>query len=287
MNKHLLTLLLVFLINITSLNAQKIELDGSWVCTAITDENGVETNGTLAASSQYLKINFKGNKLALSNSPVDRGEVKFFAKFDQNYMYLRPTWYRYVSDTVYFVEKSDDTHLTLIANKNSKDAVYYHFVNEQSLPIDKSGTLDLGLFVLRYQKVTSNLISGFPISDYILLNPHHFLKRTPIFYDYDTKRFGNYLSKNFNLSTDLLKEDVSKELLVEFDVGKEGVENIFISKSASLEIDAEVFRILDKSKKKWSPIVINGEVITTRMIFHVIICYGESAILITPKTVSR
>jgi outer membrane biosynthesis protein TonB len=67
---------------------------------------------------------------------------------------------------------------------------------------------------------------------------------------------------------------VSEELIVDFDIDDKGVSNIKVVQGLGDEINALVIKIIEKTRKKWEPLKINGQPIKTTLRFHFIFYLG-------------
>lgn len=279
MNKILPVILLILAINASNANDLKKALQGTWLCTKILDQHGQPTNGKFGASDEYLKFNFNKSKLLITQAPFDFSQFGFIPKYGVDFIDLVPKSVFGVPEQIYFVKALDSINLILSTLNQNKDSIYYHFVsgNYYSRNFNpKPDVMDLGLVVVKHLKLKYGGANR--VSKYIIPNNTKYLSPSPIFKGNGLGSFARHLSINLKFPSNYPIDSISKELVIDFDVGKKGIENMLIVQGVNPQLDTEVIRILEMTKKNWKPININDKIIESRFRLHFIFYLGKMEI---------
>jgi hypothetical protein len=271
--KHLTTLLiLLFLSNATFAQKLKDKLQGNWVCTEILDSLGNKTNGKFGSSDDYLKFSFEKGNLSIVEAPFDRG-LKIPLKFGADYIDILPGAMYKIPERIYNVKSVDNNNLILTTKNERGQQIEYHFENQSNFAKDVSSDkiLDYGTIQISHFKMSKEETGSNRAFNYIISNNKANLIPSPIFTDQASATFGFYVSINFIFPKTYPFETTSKELVLDFDVTKEGATNIRIEKGLSDQMNSSLLKIIEKSKKKWT---IEDKTKTVTMRLHFIFYQG-------------
>ena len=276
MKKYILILLIT--INISSY-AQKLKdrIQGDWLCTKVLDSKGNPVAGKFGESTKFLKFSFKKSKFAISQvpyetEPVFPNDIDFISEnsFD---------WFpdaRYdLEERIYGVKELDGKKMVLSVKSKAGDSIFYHFINQNLFLFHHNDTIDNGIILLKhikFQKDNPNLANR--IGESQITNDPVYLTPRPLFEGF----FGIELAQ-IKLPEDFKPDEISEELILEFDVSEKGAENYRIKKGFHEEINKELLRVMEKVHKDWKPVRINNSPVKTTMRFHIYIYTSFSEIL--------
>jgi hypothetical protein len=274
--KRLTTIILIIIGGATYSQKLKDKLQGDWVCTKILDSKGKATSGKFGESNEYLKFSFAKGNLSITEAPFDRG-IKMPIKYDVDFIDLFPQAVYELPEKKYTFKSQEGTDLVLSAKNQNGEIIDYHFVNQERLLKELSPgehLIDNGLIIIKHLKLSKEAKGANRVSEYRISNEAGNLYPSPIFNDYASASFGHYCSINFVFPKNYQLETVSEELIVDFDIDDKGVSNIKVVQGLGDEINALVIKIIEKTRKKWEPLKINGQPIKTTLRFHFIFYLG-------------
>ena len=270
--KHLF-ILLFFATGVAHGQPLRDKIQGSWVCLQVTDSVGNATDGELGASNNFLKFRIKGTKLFISQAPFDIG-VAFWVRLGEKDVELIDV--PEMSQIKYTVVLINEDRMVL-RTMFGKKTVHYHFANQKKYAtgLDQlSSFRDFGVVEIDFVYLKMDGLAYTNVQYQIgnsLLN----LVPAPEFKANEYLAFGQYFSSTCRLPSSFDTRANSKTLVAEFDVTKDGLENISIVEGIDYDLDVQVFEALRKSGKRWSPLVYEGKVINTRVRLGFLFTYSE------------
>lgn len=269
----------------------KTKLQGDWVCTGIFDSSGDSTSGKFGASNEYLRFKFRKGYLSINESPVDN-TLEFPIKYTTDYFEFvfnsnsspPPGLHLYekqqvpdidfqIPESKYFVDFINNNQIVLSTLNSNKDTIFYHFTKQEYFIDNQSNEkliTDIGYVIIKHLKLSKDSKGANRVAEYFVTNNTENLYPAPLFKDYSETTFGQYVSINFKFPDDYELGTISKELVIEFDINKKGVSNISVIKGLNDYFDSAIVKIIEKTKKKWIPVKINGNYINTRLKVHFI-----------------
>lgn len=267
------SIIIILFLSASFCNAQPLreKVQGTWVCTQIVDSIGHPTVGELGSSINFLKFKFKGVRLFIAQAPFDGGIVAYL-RFGDNYFDLIGIE---LTQRQYKVISIDESSMVLRTVHLGK-TINYHFSNQKKYSIDLdriSNFRDFGQITisLTHLKETGNYFrTTFYHIDNILLN----LIPSPQFSSTQFLSFRDYIGANL-VFPETFSFTNPTELIIEFDVTTAGVENIEIVKGLSPEMDAEIYDLIGKSSKKWTPFIYDGKAMDTRIKLGFLFTYRD------------
>lgn len=249
----------------------KNDLSGSWVCNKIIDSLMLETNGEFGKSNEYLKFTFKKSNVSITEAPFDNGiEINFFLnKKDSIIDLFSGSVYSFL-ERKYKVKYISEKYLILQTKNFNNKSIFYVFTRQNKFPQLQHDTinLDCGTILIKHLKLDKNKKGANRVAEYFIKNNSSLFYPSPHFDDWASSEFGHYFSINFSFPDTYPINSLSKELIVGFDVTSKGAENINILQSCDTEIDQEALRVINKSKRKWKPVKINGKTYVTKLKLH-------------------
>jgi hypothetical protein len=269
----------------------KTKLQGDWVCIAILDSSGDSTEGKFGASNEYLRFRFRKGYISFNKSPVDNS-LEIPIKYKKDYfefanssrtesqgglqLYDRnpvPNTDINIPERRYFVDSISDKMLILSTLDSNGESIYYHLVNQKSFYnlLNDNSTIDIGYVIVKHIKTSKDSQGANRVAEYIVSNREENLYPSPIFSDYSNSSFGHFVSINFVFPKTHKIGVISEELIVDFLVDNKGaVSDIKIIKGIGVYYDATIMEIIAKTKKKWKPIRLNNELVSTTIRAHFI-----------------
>lgn len=280
MKKIKFTVFLIFIsLSVFGQNIKK-ELLGNWICTRVVDSLNRDTEGKFVRSGNYLMFSFQRSYLTIREAPFEEGlRVRyFFTKRDSIIDYM--PYSRFPSaKTKFKVKYISGEHLILQEfNKMQHRSVYYIFMKQRDTAKTKfPNVIDCGTILIRDLKLELNGKIGQRVSKnsayFIRTNPT-LLYPTPIFDEYNSGDLGAYLSIHFTLPGNYKIDSLSKEMVIEFDVSKNGAKNFTLVKGIDSTFNKQILNIFNRSRKDWKPVVINKKVIEVRIRLHLYFYLG-------------
>jgi hypothetical protein len=264
--------LILFLVMSVSTYAQKLKdrIQGDWVCTKILDSNGQPTIGKFGESNEFLKFSFIKNSYSISESPFDKGiEIPIVFKNENSFDWLPNAVYN-VPERIYVVKKLNEKQLILSTKAENGDTIFYYFINQNQFSNNlKDNIVDLGIILIKHIRLSKKNANNINKTyEYRTTNDSVFLSPSPTFEYPQGGSFGQIFSYYLNLPKTFKLDEISDELVLDFDISKNGAENFRIAKGLSNEIDTEVIRVMEKLHKSWKPIVTNKIPLTTTTRLH-------------------
>jgi hypothetical protein len=250
----------------------KEKVQGEWVCRSITDSVGHETDGDLGAATDYLKFKFKGSRLYIIQAPFDVGTTVWL-NFRDNYFELTKLGLTQLNYRVISISENEMILRTVNLGKTKN----YHFVNQKiyALQLNQlSNFRNFGQIIVRF---TSMKDSGLFFQDtfYQIDNSILNLVPSPQFNGGELPTFRNYLDSKFFMPKSFNTKEVPNELIIEFDVLEDGMQNIEIVKRLDNDLDTQVFDIMKKVSEQWIPLMHEEKVIETRIRLRFLFMYIE------------
>jgi hypothetical protein len=282
--RYIAVLLLLSLSQFSHSQKLKDRLQGNWVCTEILDSLGNKATGKFGASDEYLKFSFVKGNLNFTEAPFDVG-LDMPVTFGNDYIDLFPMAVYEVPEKIYTVKSLDKDNLVLATKNEERQTIYYHFLNQASLMNDlKEGNpvIDNGIILIKHLKSQgSNGINR--VGEYIIGNKKENLFPGPCFKDQATAYFSFWFAQRFEFPKTYPMETVSPEMILDFDVNAEGIDNVKVVQGINDEIDASVIKIINSSGKKWKPLKVDDQVINSTLRFHFIFYLGKDETMNTAK----
>lgn len=260
MKKILLLLYLCSVANIAMAQEVLEKLQGTWLCDSITNGLGEPSKGSYGEAGQYLEFHFRKKKVGIIKSPYDAlSRDVNVSILDTNYILLVPPMFivkvkkgnrRVGGEFGYEVIDRGDG--TIVLKTENADGNWILYLLKRPQDIRKksaSDTVDMGYVLVRnFKEFVSGVIrqtaQAAPVSS---LNHYYGI---PKFY-YGDKGFERFFGENIDIvnSADFQKKDPD-EYIVEFDVAKEGVQNIDV-KGLDNVMRAQISKAFTKSSKYW------------------------------------
>ena len=254
-----------------SIQGQKLKenLQGNWLCTNILDSKGNKTSGKFGSSDDYLKFSFEKGNLTIVEAPFDKG-IKMPIMFGKDYIDLFPNAVYELPERQYQILTQTADSIILSTKNENGEPIMYYFRNQNSIIKDanmNAQMLDLGPILIKHLKVKHP--DGFNrVSSYSISNNIGNLIPSPVFEDASSATFADYVSINFKFPDDFQFDKISNELIVSFNVTKEGATNIKIEKGLNEKVNSSLIKIIEKSNKKWTPAIVNGKPIDSKLNLH-------------------
>lgn len=249
----------------------KESLSGSWICNRIIDSANVETKGKFGDSGDFLKLTFEKKALAFTQAPFDAGlRIKYSVKNADSTINLALGDFQPFTETKYRIRHLSEKYLILQTRNNKNNSIYYVFRNQSDFTksITDTTETDCGTILVKHLRLKGEGRGTNRVAEYIIHTNNTLYYPTPIFDDKATAEFGHSFSINFSFPEDYPIDSLSNELEVQFDVSSEGAENFIITKSSSIEFDKRTLQELEKSKKNWKPVIVNGEPVKSIIKLH-------------------
>jgi len=267
--KHL-TLFLIVLSGTVYSQKLKDRIQGDWVCVGIGDSKGQPTKGKFGSANKYLKFSFKKNKLFFSEAPFDKGGAMDVTFKDDRTIDLLPTAVYELPEQIYEVINLNSDQLTLTTKGQTGEPITYKFLNQKNFTKDmENKVVDHGILIVQHLRLSKtdakNINRAF---EYRVSNDTVFLGPSPTFGYPQGGSFGQIFSFNIKLPKTFKLDEPTNEMIVDFDVSTDGVSNIKIVSGLNAELDTEVVRVMEKLRKSWKPVVIDGKEIKTTSRFH-------------------
>jgi hypothetical protein len=273
--QQLIILLTLFSVNAFSQNL-KSKLQGDWVCTKILDTNGNNASGKFGKSDEYLKFSFVKGKLSITEAPFDTG-IMMPIEYGGDYIDLFPDAQYELPERKYKVGFVSSDSLVLVTKNADNENIFYHFINQarflKEISPDQK-TVTEGLIIIQHLRMQKDPKATNRLSVYQISNEPDNLYPSPRFEDYASATFGQYFTINFTFPKTYRPDTLLNELIVDFDVTNGGVKNINIIQGINQEINSSVIKIIEKTRKKWKPIEVNGQAVNTTMLLHFVFFLG-------------
>lgn len=264
--------ILLILSNVVYSQKLKDKLQGDWVCTKIVDSFGIPSSGKFGASHEYLKFSFKKSNLFITEAPFDHG-IGYPIDCKDDLIELFPDISFPMPEKLYYVQSvnSDKLILKTIDIYNS-NIIVYHFTNQATFIEEQKASnnwlIDNGTILIKQIRYSKENKEGNRVADYKIPNLRVNMYPSPTFEDKNFETFGSCFSYHFKFPASFPMDSLSEELIVDFDLFKGGATNLKIIKGLGDEMNASVLKALNKSAKKWKPLIIDGLPIQTTMRFH-------------------
>ncbi|MXV50730.1 hypothetical protein GS399_07065 [Pedobacter sp. HMF7647] len=264
-------LLLFLFCGIMTGQAQTLQekVQGDWVCTGITDTLGKAASGRFGESIDFLQLSFVQDTVFISQAPFDEG-FEFMTLFD---LYSVDVIDPYVYGSQRYLVKSASKDSLILSTLNMKnELVNFHFVNQaQFLKFSTDDVIDNGTIILKYGKINEKADYPTSFAMYRVNNTQPFLIPRPLFADNESLAFGNFIASAFHGYRFLQPGVVSDEMIIEFDVSKDGVSNVAVLQGFNAKINEMITKIVQRSSKFWKPLKIGQQPVKTAMRFHFVL----------------
>ena len=142
-------------------------------------------------------------------------------------------------------------------------------MNQKNFPYSETKIIDNGIIIVKHLCLSTNKKSINRVSEYQISNDSMHLSLSPTFEYSGGGNFGDLLSINFKLPDDFPLDQVSDELILDFDVSEKGAQNFRIVKGLSNEINSEMIRVMEKLHKSWKPLVEIDKPLKTTSRLHI------------------
>jgi len=250
----------------------KDKLQGDWLCTKIINPDGDAVRGEFGPSGEYLRFSFENKHVSISQAPFDKGlllPVNFEGdSFDP---VLEINWF--LPPLKYTVQEINEDHLVLAGITLEGNPVLYYFINQKKYLHNeetKAVVHDLGFIIVDNSALSKSHVYGAKVNwvDYSIQNSEISLYPSPVFKDELSSSFSAYLTRVFLFPREHHSKTLSDELIVDFQITPKGLQNIRIVQGVTYEINAYVFKLLEESRNKWIPVIVNGRPITCKVRLH-------------------
>jgi hypothetical protein len=268
---RLLLIYAILISNSTIGQTLKERLDGDWVCIGISDLHGASSKGKYGGSREYLRFNFKKNKLRISETPYDFGIFQNLtydnAKGQIEILHDIPIELPSgLPEQNYKIKTLDNERLILSTLNEKNQSIEYLFIKQNRFANRSENTiLDNGLLIIKLADLSNKFTTiKNNIGEWIINNDSIHLGPSPI---YSGKGyFGDAFANALILPSDFKTGELSNELICEFSVSAKGAYDFKIEKGISEPLDKEVLRVLGKLSKYWKLNEMNPRTLTMK--FH-------------------
>lgn len=274
--KHLTVLFFLSFSALIYSQSIKDALQGDWVCTQIIDSAGNKTIGKFGYSDEFLKFSFVKNSMFLIEAPFDKG-IKLLLEYGKDYIDLFPGAIYELPERKYTIKSIDESNLVLTTKNTEKQLIEYHFTNQADIKVDLSDEnrfMDIGSIAIKHHKPDKDSHGANRVSEYKISNNKANFRVCPKFIDSESACFGDYFSINFKFPDSYKLDEISDELIVDFNVTGEGAQDIKIIKGLNEEMDASFIKTFEGTTKKWKPVIIDGKAVNTKLRLHFVFYLG-------------
>ena len=257
----------------------KDKLQGDWLCTKITNPSGDTVKGEFGPSGEYLRFSFENKHVSISQAPFDKGLLMpINIEGDTFDPILEINWF--LPNLKYTVHEIDTNHLILAGVTQEGNPVLYYFINQKKYLHNeetKATVHDLGFIIISNSALSKSHIYGarFNRVDYKIPNSEISLFPSAKFKDELSSSFSSYLTRIFLFPKGHHSLTLSDELIVDFQITKKGLQNIRIVQGISYEINAYIFKLLEESRKKWVPPIVEGQPLNSTVRLHFLLTKEE------------
>jgi hypothetical protein len=267
----LLCTLSLFLLS-SPIGAQTLNerIRGQWLCENLVDSTGNIISVNKLAPSGYLRYSFSDKKVFISDAPFSIGSMLLVDYRGEKSLLI---YNEHIGKKgAYDVKFLDDNNLILTTVDEYEKSLDFNFTKLKNsfdgLPIDN------GLIVIEHFKKSPTAKVTMRSSIYIyndniqwkIVNKNS--KRTPVFEDNRLSDFDNFLTENFVFPKDHQLDVFSEELIIDFDITKDEVNNINIIQGLRKDIDNQVISLIQKTTEKWSMAELNDNPYNLTLRFH-------------------
>lgn len=247
----------------------KDRIQGDWVCVNILNAEGMPATGKYGDSFEYLKFSFNKSKFSVNESPFDKGlPIDIVFKNENSFDWLPGAAYE-VPERVYEVKELTEQYLILTTISQNGERIEYHFLNQKNFLPNLDKAVDHGAIIVEHLRMSkTNAHSINRVFEYRITNDSVFLSPSPTFEFPQGGSFGQIFSHNIRLPKNFKLDEITDEMIIEFDVTKDGASNFNITKGISSEIDTEVLRVMEKLRKSWKPVRVNDSPVKTTSRLH-------------------
>ncbi len=267
MKKLTFVFLMVSLLTYSQKLKQRIQ--GDWLCVSILDSQKHATTGKYGNADDFLKFKFKNSTFTVCKSPFDKGLIQDIVFKDGNSFDWLPNARYELPERVYVVKHINDKYLILATSAQNGDTITYYFMNQKNFPYSETKIIDNGIIIIKNLHSSTSSKGCNRVSEYQISNDSIHLTPSPTFEYPGGGNFGELLSINIKLPEDFPLDQVSDELILDFDVTAKGAQNFRIDKGLSNEINSEVITVMEKLHKSWKPLVSDNKPVKTTLRFHI------------------
>ncbi|HEY6914976.1 MAG TPA: hypothetical protein VI413_09895 [Paludibacter sp.] len=265
---------LIFFLLLMSLASysQKLKdrIQGDWLCVSILDSHGHPIAGKYGNADDFLKFKFKNSTFTACKTPFDTGVEQDIVFKNGNSFDWLPTARYELPERVYVVKNINDKYMILATRAQNGDSITYYFMNQKNFPCSDAKILDNGILVVKHLLTSKDKNSGANKAyEYQINNDSTNLYPRPTFKYSTGGDFGGIFSYNFKLPEDFELDQVSDELIIDFDVAENGAKNFNIIKGLNDKFNSETIRVMTKLRKYWKPLVVDKKIINTTMRMHI------------------
>jgi len=248
----------------------KNNLVGSWVKIKTTTLEGKDTCGNFGQSDDFLRISFSKRNITFSRTPWDRGDqIPYSIDHDTIITPMHKLNYAF-QETYYYPEKIDSTDLILKTTYKGKSIIYY-LKNQSSFRphlIDNQFQFDNDTIIIVRAPAPIIQFSTKPYSNATASD--RFFTLRPIFNS--DMFFKEYICYNLYFNKKLEKDKYSKPIKVSFVIDYKGkVSQVHLIESFNEYYDKQIIKLIEKTDKKWIPLIIDSPDHSVKAIFTFLI----------------
>lgn len=232
----------------------KLNIDGNWICTKITDANGHLSNGKYGYSNEYLRFVIDENNISISESPFDLG-FAYPIKFENNdsTLVLSPEIDLDFDEKTYKIKYFTHDSLILETNSLYNGLLSYTFINHPFSPDDNNPIhIECGTIVLKHILNKGGTIRHTGYND--ISSNESLYGDCPVFYNPNYLSLAQYLTEKFNFPKNLRENPYySSNLVVEFEYTANGMNNLKVygKNTPDTKLVSDIYNLIKKTKKHW------------------------------------
>ncbi|MCZ8214688.1 MAG: hypothetical protein O9262_00540, partial [Cyclobacteriaceae bacterium] len=210
----------------------KAKLQGIWNCTS--SKSNKKFSLPFSPTDGYLRFIFKGSRIFIANSPIDRGRP-FIVKFEENSFLIKQ---EYKEEIKFYIEKITHNELSLLLTNDNDEIIRMAFTRpedrEKTMTENQEPILSLTVAIVVYDDPEIAILNRYAnqftinsIKSYSLLNRK--LNNYVDGIQFKTKKaesFDAYLAKAMDLKSLLRIDSINNKLIVEFEILKKDIINI-------------------------------------------------------------
>jgi hypothetical protein len=218
--------------------------------------------------SGYLRYTFNNNKLLVSDAPFKAGSTLLVDfKRDSSLLVSKENIKK---KSIYFVKLLDKDKLILTVIDEHGEPVDLNF-NKLKNSFDNVA-IDNGQIIIVHEKKSQNAKVTTRSHLYIYNDTINIANKptsqNPIFSHGRSGNFGDFLTENFIFPGDYPLDVFSEELVVDFDIANNRINNIVIVKGLRKDIDSVIVSLIQKTSAKWSLPEPSGNPAKITLRFH-------------------
>jgi len=259
----------------TSLQEQ---LQGTWICTRIIDNNKLDRRAKYGESGDYIKFRFRRNLLRISRAPFDEGESYTVVYDDNKQRITLPLPVSNPAAEPYYTVISCSANVLVLRVLNiDLQEISYIFIRQRTYNerADIPDTLDLGAVIIKHTAVfEEDMISK--DAEYYIRSKAPLLYPTPVFRQAEGFGLRDEFTKAIKLPDHFPVDTLSSGMVISFVVGRKGASEIGITSDFDKEFEKQVVRFFKRKRRKWKPITIQGEPVPVVVRLHTYFFFRKS-----------